>query len=166
MKTNQRITFHWEIPKKNKFFVALLYLDLKLLVLLLKPFIIKFFLPHAKNVDFIPGFKSMYGNIYWENIFLADANFIDYSPIYIWDNSKIWFWCTLITASHDIYDYNIIYSDPIRIGKNTFIWTNCIILQWVHIWDNVVIWAWSVVTKDIPSNSIAVWNPAKVINNN
>jgi acetyltransferase-like isoleucine patch superfamily enzyme len=33
----------------------------------------------------------------------------------------------------------------------------------VTIGDNVIIWAWSVVTKDIPSNSVAVGVPAKVI---
>lgn len=165
MKTNERIIFNWKIPKKNKLFVALLYLDFKFLVLLLKPLIKKYFLKNAKNVDFIPWFKSMYWNIHWENIFLADANFIDYPPIYIWKNSKIGFWCTLITASHNLEKFSIIESDPIWIWENSFIWTNSIILQWVHIWNNVVIWAWSVVTKDIPDNSVAVWNPAKIINN-
>ena len=39
---------------------------------------------------------------------------------------------------------------------------NCTILPGVTIGDNSVIGAGSVVTKDIPSNSIAYGNPAKV----
>ena len=37
------------------------------------------------------------------------------------------------------------------------------LLPGVTIWDNVVIGAGSVVNKDIPSNSVAVGNPCKVI---
>jgi acetyltransferase-like isoleucine patch superfamily enzyme len=49
------------------------------------------------------------------------------------------------------------------IGKNCFIGVGSIILPGVKIGDEVVIGAFSVVTKDIPSNTIAVGNPAKVI---
>lgn len=50
------------------------------------------------------------------------------------------------------------------IGNNSWIGANTVILMNVHIGDNVVIGAGSVVTKDIPSNSIAAGIPAKVIN--
>lgn len=43
----------------------------------------------------------------------------------------------------------------IIIGNNVFIGNNCIVLPGVTVGDNVVIGAGSVVTKDIPSNSIA-----------
>ena len=36
----------------------------------------------------------------------------------------------------------------------------------VTIGDNVVIGAGSVVTKDIPSNKIAYWNPCKIVKGN
>ena len=49
------------------------------------------------------------------------------------------------------------------IGNNVFIGVNSIILAGVSIGDNCVIGAGSVVTKDIPSNTVAVGNPAKVI---
>ena len=39
----------------------------------------------------------------------------------------------------------------------------CSCTSWVTIGDNVVIGAGSVVNKDIPSNSVAVGNPCKVI---
>lgn len=52
---------------------------------------------------------------------------------------------------------------PIKVGNNVFIGNNAIILPGVTIGDNVVIGAGSVVSKDIPSNSVAAGVPAKVI---
>lgn len=51
----------------------------------------------------------------------------------------------------------------ITIGNNVFIGEDAMIMYGVTIGDNVVIGARSVVTKDIPSNSVAVGVPAKVI---
>lgn len=52
------------------------------------------------------------------------------------------------------------------IGRNTFIGIGAIILPGVTIGDQVIIGAGSVVTKNIPSYSIAVGNPARVIRSN
>jgi putative colanic acid biosynthesis acetyltransferase WcaB len=49
------------------------------------------------------------------------------------------------------------------IGNNVEIGSNVCIIGAITIGDNVVIGAGSVVVKSIPSNSIAVGNPAKVI---
>lgn len=49
------------------------------------------------------------------------------------------------------------------IGDNVSLGVNVIIIGPVHIGNNVTIGAGSVVVKDIPDNSIAVGNPAKVI---
>lgn len=51
----------------------------------------------------------------------------------------------------------------ITIGDNVHIGFNTIIMPGVTIGDNCVIGCGAVVTKDIPSNSIAVGVPAKVI---
>ncbi len=51
----------------------------------------------------------------------------------------------------------------IKVGNNVFIGLRCIIMPGVTIGDNVVIGAGSVVTKDIPSNSVAAGVPCKVI---
>src|SRR5665647_1945637 len=50
---------------------------------------------------------------------------------------------------------NLDYLAPVVIGDNVFIGINTIILPGVTIGNNVVIGAGSVVTKDIPDNSIA-----------
>ena len=74
---------------------------------------------------------------------------------------------TVATAGHPIlpelrkegYQYNA----PINIGKNCWIGAGAIILPGITIGDNVVIGAGSIVTKDIPSNVVAVGNPCKVL---
>ncbi|MBC7401314.1 MAG: serine acetyltransferase, partial [Mucilaginibacter sp.] len=50
-----------------------------------------------------------------------------------------------------------------RIGNNVDIGANVIIIGDIEIGDNVVIGAGSVVTKSIPANSVAVGNPAKIL---
>ena len=51
----------------------------------------------------------------------------------------------------------------IKIGNNVHIGTNAIIMPGVNIGDNCIIGCGAIVTKDIPSNSIAMGIPAKVI---
>lgn len=51
----------------------------------------------------------------------------------------------------------------VKIGNKVFIGNNAMILPGVTIGDNVIIGAGSVVTRDIPSNSVAAGNSAKVI---
>lgn len=60
-------------------------------------------------------------------------------------------------------DYNIPHMADTVIGERCAIGINVIILCGVKIGDECIIGAGSVVTKDIPSNSIAVGNPARVI---
>ena len=55
------------------------------------------------------------------------------------------------------------WAEPVTIGDNVWIGGSVTILPGVTIGDNVTIGAGSVVTKDIPSNSIAVGNPCKVM---
>ena len=52
---------------------------------------------------------------------------------------------------------------PITIGNNVYIGVDTLILPGVNIGNNVVIGARSVVTHDIPDNSVAVGVPARVI---
>lgn len=49
------------------------------------------------------------------------------------------------------------------IGDNVYIAANATVIGGVNIGNNVIIGAGSVVVKDIPDNSVAVGNPARVI---
>ena len=51
----------------------------------------------------------------------------------------------------------------VKIGNNVFVGRGSIILPGVSIGDNCVIGAGSVVSNSIPSNSVAVGNPARVV---
>lgn len=52
---------------------------------------------------------------------------------------------------------------PITIGDNVYIGSRCIIMLGVNIGSNVIIGAGSIVTKNIPDNSVSVGIPARVI---
>ena len=55
---------------------------------------------------------------------------------------------------------------PIKIGNHVWIGTRATILKGVTIGDNAIIAAGSVVTKDVPSNTVVAGVPAKVIKTN
>ena len=55
------------------------------------------------------------------------------------------------------------YNDCIEIGNNVFIGSNTTILPNVKVGNNVIIAAGSVVTKDIPDNTVVAGVPAKKI---
>lgn len=67
---------------------------------------------------------------------------------------------------HVIRKYKGIPADSfgrITVGNNVFIGMNAMVMPGVNIGDNVIIGSGSIVTKDIPSNSVACGVPAKVI---
>jgi acetyltransferase-like isoleucine patch superfamily enzyme len=65
----------------------------------------------------------------------------------------------MFTLRHKMPDDE--YFAPITIGNNVFIGYGSIVMPGVSIGDNVIIGAGAVVTRDIPSNCVAVGVPAK-----
>ena len=55
------------------------------------------------------------------------------------------------------------WAKPVSIGNNCWIGGSVTILPGVTIGDNCTIGAGSVVTRNIPANSIAIGNPCRVI---
>ena len=115
-------------------------------------------------------FRCDYGyNIEVGENFYANYNLIilDVGKVRIGDNAQIAPNVGIYTAGHPIhpdsrnsgYEYGI----DITIGNNVWIGANSVILPGVTIGDNAVIGAGSVVSKDIPSDVIAVGNPCRVI---
>lgn len=66
-----------------------------------------------------------------------------------------------VRADGSLYDYE--YAKPIKIGSDCWIAGNVVVIGGVTIGDGCVIGAGSVVTRDIPPNSLAVGNPCRVI---
>ena len=99
------------------------------------------------------------------------ANFnltlVDDTHIYVGDYTMFGPNVTIATAGHPIlpalriqaYQYNA----SVRIGKNCWIGAGAILVPGVAIGDNTVIGAGSIVTKDIPSDVVAVGNPCRVL---
>lgn len=52
---------------------------------------------------------------------------------------------------------------PVKVGNNVYLGEGCIILPGITIGNNVIVGARSIVTKDIPDNSVAAGCPARVI---
>lgn len=57
------------------------------------------------------------------------------------------------------------YSDykPVVIGRNVWIGSNSRVNKGVTIGDNAIVAAHAVVTRDVPANSIAAGNPARIV---
>ena len=121
------------------------------------------------NVCIEPPFFCDYGfNIHFEGFALINYNcsILDTSPVYIGENAFIAPGVCISCAGHAIHPEErtvIVTAKPIYLGKNVWIGANSTILAGVHIGDGSVIGAGSVVTRDIPSNVIAVGNPCKVL---
>ncbi len=94
---------------------------------------------------------------------LGGLNCMSFGGVTVGDNVNISFNCTIVTNNHDPKDKNILICKPVCIGNNVWIGANVTILPGITIGENSVIGAGAIVTKDIPDNSIAVGNPAKVI---
>lgn len=54
-------------------------------------------------------------------------------------------------------------SDPVKIGNNVWIGMRALIMKGVKIDDNSIIASGSVVTRDVPKNTLVGGNPAKII---
>lgn len=69
----------------------------------------------------------------------------------------------LISNNHDLDNRNIITCKPVHIGRRAWIGAGSTILPGVTIGENSVVGAGSVVTKDVPPDTIVAGNPAKII---
>ena len=101
-----------------------------------------------------------------KNVFInACCKFQDQGGIKIGDNVLIGHNVVLATINHNFDPLKRAEMTPkrIEIGCNVWIGSNAVILPGVKVSDGAIIGAGSVVTKDVPKNTIVVGNPAKVI---
>lgn len=103
-----------------------------------------------------------------ENFYMNHNSVIlDGAKVTFGDNVFIGPNCGFYTAGHPkeikLRNQGLEYAKPITIGNNVWIGGNVVVLPGVTIGDNVTIGAGSIVTKDIPPNTIAYGNPCKVV---
>lgn len=134
--------------------------------------ILKGLLGFVADNDFIINqpFRCDYGKqISIGRRFFANFNFVvlDEAPVTIGDDCFIGPNVSVYTACHstDPVERNTRqeWAKPVTIGNNVWIGGSVTILPGVTIGDNVTIGAGSVVVSDIPSDTVAVGNPCKVI---
>ena len=132
--------------------------------------VVKELLGKSENAMINPPFFCDYGShIEVGKNFFANYNctILDVAKVKIGDNCQFAPNVAIYTAGHPIHPYSrnslYEYGKEITIGDNVWIGGNTIVCPGVHIGDNVVIGAGSAVTKDIPSWSVAVGNPCRVI---
>lgn len=108
-----------------------------------------------------------------KNVLIDDYSFISaQDTIQIGDEAMIASHCYIVDFNHiyplskskkNIGKKSGYITAPVKIGKYVWIGTHSVVLPGVTIGENAVIGAGSVVTKNIPANTIAVGNPAKVV---
>lgn len=103
--------------------------------------------------------QNFYAN---HNLVILDCNKVKFG-----DNVFVGPNCSFYTAEYPldvkIRNEGLESAKPIEIGNNVWIGGSIVVLPGIKIGDNTVIGAGSVVTKDIPSNVVAVCNPCRVL---
>ena len=124
----------------------------------------------GENFLIEPNLFCDYGyNIEIGENFYSNQNLVILDPakVKFGDNVFIGPNCNFYTAEHPIKaeerNTGLEYAKPITVGNNVWFGGSVTVLGGVTIGDNTVIGAGSIVTKDIPSNVVAVGNPCKVI---
>lgn len=133
---------------------------------------------------------------YGKNSWIVSPFYVDYgSNIYIGDNCQINMNCTFLDDNRIVIGNNVLIAPNVQIytafhplnfaqrfskennhlkiqsllvfiNDNTWIGGGSIILPGVIIGENVVIGAGSIVTQNIPDNTIAYGNPCRVVRTN
>ena len=124
----------------------------------------------GEGVDIRPPLRVDYGH----NITIGDGSWVnfgltalDVAPIVIGRDVLIGPNCSLYTAIHPTEPgprrAKWESSAPITLEDNVWLGGSVVVCPGVTIGENSIIGAGAVVTRDIPANSIAVGNPARVI---
>lgn len=128
----------------------------------------------GKSVDetfkLFPPFYTDFGKniVIGRNVFInACCHFQDHGGVILGDGCLIGHNVVFATLNHGMNpeDRSVMHSAPIRLGRNVWVGSNSTILRGVTVGDNAIIAAGSVVTKDVPANTVVGGVPAKHIRN-
>ena len=115
------------------------------------------------NIEF--GTNLRCGNRVFINF---NATILAQAPITLGDDVMIGPNCSLITVGHPVADHRMRrggweQAKPISIGENTWLGANVTVLPGVSIGKQCVVGAGTLVTHDIPDNSLVLGSPGTVV---
>lgn len=124
-------------------------------------------------IQFHYGVHTTIGDHFFGNFNLTVQ---DDAPVTIGGNCNFGPNVTIVTPVHPLLpgerrcikdkdgrELHLCYAKPVRIGNDCWFGANVVVCPGVTIGDSCVIGAGSVVTKDIPANSVAAGNPCRVL---
>jgi len=125
--------------------------------------------PVDQSFLLLPPFYTAGGNeiTVGRNVFInQNCTFYDLGGLDIADDVMIGPNVSIITAGHPLDPSQrraATIGNPIVIEKNVWIAAGATIIGGVTVGENAVVAAGSVVTRDVPRNTLAVGNPARVV---
>lgn len=116
-------------------------------------------------------YRKIYKIKIGSNTYISPTTYLDHhkkNMIEIGDNCYITRDCIILDHTQDkqggpLKLWGTIEYGKVKIGNNVFIGVKSVIMPGVTIGDNVIIGAMSLVTRDIPSNSVAFGQPVRVV---
>lgn len=117
------------------------------------------------------GLRVDYGtNIHLgDDVFInVDATILDVCPVTLGDHCRIGPGAKFLTPLHPLENHDLRasgweYGAPITLGRNVWFGGGVTVCAGVTVGDNVVVGAGSAVTRDLPSDVLAVGTPAQVV---
>lgn len=123
----------------------------------------------------VPGLHTPLNLEYGRNVTVGKGVFINFgatilaqAPVTLGDRVMMGPNCSLITVGHPVNDHEMRavgweIAKPITIGDNTWFGANVTVLPGVTVGKNCVVGAGSLVTRDVPDNSLVLGSPGRVV---
>ena len=96
----------------------------------------------------------------------TDVTIQAHGPVMIGDRTMVAAGCIIVTANHDLSKrgleaFESLQPGPVRIGSDCWLGAGVVVLPGVTIGDGAVVGAGSVVTRDLPAETICMGVPAR-----
>ena len=123
----------------------------------------------------VPGLHTPLNLEYGRNVTVGKGVFINFgatilaqASVTLGDRVMMGPNCSLITVGHPVNDHEMRaegweIAKPISVGCNTWFGANVTVLPGVTIGEDCVVGAGSLVTRDVPDNSLVLGSPGRVV---
>lgn len=123
----------------------------------------------------VPGLHTPLNLEYGRNVTVGKGVFINFgatilaqASVTLGDRVMMGPNCSLITVGHPVNDHEMRaegweIAKPISVGRNTWFGANVTVLPGVTIGEDCVVGAGSLVTRDVPDNSLVLGSPGRVV---